>query len=469
VLHLLAAGIWLGGLPGLWIALSDSGTGIAFAAAKRFSPPAMGCVAVLLATAAWQYFVLIMGLPGLFGTAYGWMAGMKMLLLAALLVLAYRNKFRLTPALAGAYAGTPARALRRAITIETTLALAAVAAAAVLTELQPAMHLQPLWPFSERLTTVTIDEDPEFLRTVIVSALAIAAGAAMLAAALYFRRYRPPAIIAAAIIVWIAVPNFSLLLAEADPYSFYHSPTGFAAASIAEGAGLYPEHCAACHGASGHGDGPLANTLPVPPADLTAGHLWMHSDGDLFGWLTDGIKAPRGGQAMPGFAGTLSPDDRWALIDYIRAHNAGTAMMASGHWSPPLQAPKFGLTCDGRSEKLADLHGMPVRLVIGGGEPVSAAPGLVTIVAGATRAKTGAGVCVADAGAVAEAYAIASGAAPAGTQFLIDGEGWLRAMQRPGASDSWNDPKSLAAAVAAMLAQQGGPKAPAPMSMNMPM
>ncbi len=467
-LHLLAAGIWLGGLPALWMALSDSRAGMGFAAARRFSPAAMGCVAVLLLTAAWQFSVLIMGLPGLFGTAYGWMAGLKMLLLAALLVLAYRNKFRLTPALEGAHAATPARDLRRAIIIETTLGLAAVAAAAVLTELQPAMHVQPLWPFSERLSTVTIDEDPEFLRTVVLSALALAAGAAMLAAALYFRRYRPPAIIASAIIVWFAVPNFSLLLAEADPYSFYHSPTGFAAASIVEGASLYPGHCAACHGASGRGDGPLAGTLPVPPADLTADHVWMHSDGDLFSWLTNGIKAPRGGQAMPGFADTLSPDERWALIDYIRAHNAGMAMVASGHWSPPLQAPDFSLTCEGRSEKLADLRGMPARLVIGGSAPVSAAPGLVTILADAP-AMPAAGVCLAGGGAVAQAYAIVSGAAPSGTQFLIDGDGWLRAMQHAGASDSWNDPKSLAASLAAMRTQKVAPKGPAPMSVNMPM
>ncbi len=467
-LHLLAAGIWLGGLPGLWLALSDSGAGTGFAAARRFSPAAMGCVAVLLLTAAWQFSVLIMGLPGLFGTAYGWTAAVKMLLLAALLLLATRNKFRLTPALEGAYAATPTRDLRRAITIETTIGLAAVAAAAVLTELQPAMHLQPLWPFSERLSTVTIDEDPEFLRTVVLSALALAAGAAMLAAALYVRRYRPPAIIAAAIIVWIAVPNFSLLLVEADPYSFYHSPTGFTAASIVEGASLYADHCAACHGASGRGDGPLSGTLPVPPADLTAGHLWMHSDGDLFSWLTDGIKAPRGGQAMPGFADTLSPDERWALIDYIRAHNAGMAMMASGHWSPPLQAPDFSLTCDGRSEKLANLRGMPARLVIGASAPVHVAPGVVTILADAP-ATPAAGVCLAAGGVVARAYAIVGGAAPAGTQFLIDGDGWLRAIQHPGASDSWNDPQSLAASVAAMRTQKVAPKAPAPMSMNMPM
>lgn len=32
---------------------------------------------------------------------------------------------------------------------------------------------------------------------------------------------------------------------------------------------LYLRHCASCHGPSGKGDGPLAASLTVPPADLT--------------------------------------------------------------------------------------------------------------------------------------------------------------------------------------------------------
>ncbi|WP_230981777.1 c-type cytochrome [Ruegeria pomeroyi] len=35
-----------------------------------------------------------------------------------------------------------------------------------------------------------------------------------------------------------------------------------------DGAQLYARHCAACHGATGAGDGPEAARLPVPPADL---------------------------------------------------------------------------------------------------------------------------------------------------------------------------------------------------------
>jgi mono/diheme cytochrome c family protein len=35
------------------------------------------------------------------------------------------------------------------------------------------------------------------------------------------------------------------------------------------GAGLFATHCASCHGADAHGDGPAASALRIPPADLT--------------------------------------------------------------------------------------------------------------------------------------------------------------------------------------------------------
>jgi len=36
-----------------------------------------------------------------------------------------------------------------------------------------------------------------------------------------------------------------------------------------DGAALYKEYCASCHGTAARGDGPMARSLKVPPADLT--------------------------------------------------------------------------------------------------------------------------------------------------------------------------------------------------------
>ncbi len=88
--------------------------------------------------------------------------------------------------------------------------------------------------------------------------------------------------------------------------------------SLAIGQRVYEQYCATCHGVSGRGDGPLAASLPSPPADLRV-HVPHHSDGFLFQVVSDGIP----GTPMPGFAGPLSEEERWHVLNYIRALAAG--------------------------------------------------------------------------------------------------------------------------------------------------
>jgi len=448
VVHLLAAGAWLGGLLPLLLLIAAAPPGAAALASRRFSPLATACVLLLAVTASFQFWVLIGGLPGLIGTGYGLVALVKLGLFIALLGLAGSNRFRLTPALGSASGALAKRRLCQSIALETAVGLLVVLAAGVLTNLAPAMHVQPLWPFAERLSLATVREDVDFRLEVIQAALALAGAAALLLMAVFARRFRWPLVAVAAVIGWFAVPHFSLLLVEAYPTSFYQSPTGFAATTIADGAQLFPQHCTVCHGAEGRGDGPGAKGLPIPPADLTAGHLWMHSDGELFWWLSHGIDAPEGGQAMPGFAAMLSEDQHWDLIDYIRAHNAGTTMQSTGSWSPPVRAPELQAICGGRTVTLDDLHGRFVRLVFGRPMPGNTNPEVVTLLADAGETALPAGACAAGDSSVPHAYAIVSGIPEhdlPGTQFLIDGEGWLRAIERPGDPKDWNNPQALAA------------------------
>jgi putative copper resistance protein D len=89
----------------------------------------------------------------------------------------------------------------------------------------------------------------------------------------------------------------------------------YTAASITEGAALYAEHCATCHGAAGAGDGVAGFRLPRPPADLRAAHTVHHTAGDLYWWISHGIQDA----GMPGFAHRLTEDERWDLVNFVRA------------------------------------------------------------------------------------------------------------------------------------------------------
>jgi len=456
--HLLAGAAWLGGLPPLLLVVTTAPEA-ALAACRRFSPLGVGCVLALAATAGWQGWALVGSLPGLIGTGYGLMALLKLGLFAALLGLAARHRLRLTPALA---AGDPraARRLARSIGLEAGLGLAVVLAAGVLSGLPPGMHVQPLWPFAWRPSLATINEDADFRREVVAAGLALAGAVALLAmAALLRRRARWLAAAVALAVAWRAAPHLGLLLVEAYPTSFYRSPTGFGAIGIVAGAATFAARCAGCHGASGRGNGPAAAGLPVPPADLTAAHLWGHSDGTLYWWLSHGIETPEGVVAMPGFARLLSARQRWQVIDYVRAHNAGLALQSRGRWPAPVQGPGFQARCaEGREVALGDLRGRVVWVLIGrpAHRPVPP-PGVVAvIVSGSPAVRPGPGVCVAADRAVKLAYAIAAGLAneAQGAQFLLDAGGWLRDMQRADATARWSDAAVLAAALRKMRAHE---------------
>jgi len=245
---------------------------------------------------------------------------------------------------------------------------------------------------------------------------------------------------------WFASTHLDLLLVPAYPTSFYTSPTGFTGASIVSGAKLFADNCTACHGAEGRGDGPQAKGMAIAPpnitpADLTAQHLFGHSDGELFWWLSHGMEGPDGNLVMPGFADQLDDDDRWALIDYIRAHNAGLAMRMTGNWPQPMAAPDMTAMWQGQAMPLSSLHGHFLRLVATGDKVPPAAPAntIPPLMSLAIRPQSDAW----------NAYAIIAGVAPeqlAGTQFLVDDNGWLRAVLYPTAS-GWADAASIVKAL----------------------
>ncbi len=100
----------------------------------------------------------------------------------------------------------------------------------------------------------------------------------------------------------------ALLQSYPVPTAPTHAP------DLARGAVLYQSQCAACHGAGGHGDGPVGLSLTPRPIDFThQQRADQRSALSLYEVITQGVE----GTPMASFASTLSSDDRWALAYYV--------------------------------------------------------------------------------------------------------------------------------------------------------
>lgn len=117
--------------------------------------------------------------------------------------------------------------------------------------------------------------------------------------------------------VWVMVGNSSSVSAGAQYLD---------AAVVAQGAGLYADNCASCHGAKLRGQAnwksPDADGyLPAPPHDET-GHTWHHPTAQLFEITKFGTEQLVGGSyksRMAGYSGVLSDDEINAVLAYIKS------------------------------------------------------------------------------------------------------------------------------------------------------
>jgi putative copper resistance protein D len=144
--HLLAAGLWLGGLvPLAWVLRQarrqpdDFEISVTHDASRNFSHIGYVAVALIALTGAINTLLLVGGLDAMFNTSYGRLLAFKILLFLAMVVVALINRFRLAPRIshdAGALG-----ALGRTVALEQGLGLMILAIVSVLGTWPPAIHV----------------------------------------------------------------------------------------------------------------------------------------------------------------------------------------------------------------------------------------------------------------------------------------------------------------------------------------
>ena len=85
---------------------------------------------------------------------------------------------------------------------------------------------------------------------------------------------------------------------------------------VAEGRAHFADHCATCHGNDGKGKTMMGPRFYPKVPDMTLSATQMHTDGELFATIENGIRLT----AMPGFGnGTAeSAYGTWGLVHFIR-------------------------------------------------------------------------------------------------------------------------------------------------------
>lgn len=415
LVHLLAAGLWAGGLPALILGLrlaarsDDPVTQAHFAGVlRRFSLVATASVLLLVVSGAVMAY-LQLGAPrqwpagvdgllsGLFtllertaapliASNYGLLVLLKIVLLVPVLLIAARVRFVWMPRVGDirfdqhvSFAGVV-----RLVRVELTVVLLILLAAATVSGTLPAAHDQLVWPFSFRFS-VAATWSAGWVAWRVTGGAVLLVISALLGMAVW-RRLRGidaqasaaqvRGLLAMAAVALLAGLALSLpaLTVDAYPDTYRRTDTAYAAVSVARGTELYGQHCIACHGVGGRGDGLAAPGLPKPPANLTEPHTALHTAGDIFWWLTHG--KPAGG--MPGFESKMSVEERWDMVNFLRAFSAGfqarilTPSVVPGR--PWLGAPDFDFsTAAGPPAALKDYRERQAVLLVFYAWPLSQA------------------------------------------------------------------------------------------------
>jgi len=93
------------------------------------------------------------------------------------------------------------------------------------------------------------------------------------------------------------------------------NPLPDTAETRADGKEAFTHYCVACHGMDGQSTGvPFIGHISPPIPSLASDDVQRYTDGQLK-WVLDNGISPSG---MPGSKGTLSDDELWSIVTFIR-------------------------------------------------------------------------------------------------------------------------------------------------------
>jgi len=101
-------------------------------------------------------------------------------------------------------------------------------------------------------------------------------------------------------------------LKKADPKAL-KNPLVSNSDSVAQGEETYKYFCIQCHGPQGDGKGTVGQSFAPLPSNLRDARVHEQTDGELF------VKISLGFRRHPPLGDTVSEEDRWATIVYIRS------------------------------------------------------------------------------------------------------------------------------------------------------
>lgn len=109
-------------------------------------------------------------------------------------------------------------------------------------------------------------------------------------------------------------------LGKQDTTWIARMPVSITTPLLARGRERFDIFCASCHGLLGDGNSlvhqrasSLGEGTWTPPADITATITIRRPDGELFGFISSGVRN------MPAYGPQIPTADRWAIVAYLRA------------------------------------------------------------------------------------------------------------------------------------------------------